>query len=159
MRVRGSRKRVHLTEVDLEPLEQRPMLRVAPAAASMIWLGSIALATAIYMEWLPARALFSDQRTARSERSRTGGDRGERDPRAPRVHPTARARATPPAVAPAATAPGATVTRAEPPIVASEGAEPLPHESTISTPSVVPESSRTIRGSYHSEDSNWAGGW
>jgi len=150
MRVRGSKKRVHLTEVDLEPVEQKSVLRVAPAAASMVWLGSIALATAIYMEWLPARALFSDPRGVRSERPHSG--------RASRAHASTRARAAPPS-APPATSPDVPVTRPEPPAVTSEAGGPSPRESTVSTPSVVPESSRTIRGSYYSDDSNWAGGW
>jgi len=151
MRVRGSRKRVHLTEVDLEPAEQKPMLRVAPAAASMIWLGSIALATAIYMEWLPARALFADRGGARLERPRAGGS--------PREHARTGARAAPPSVQPPVTGPRAPATPSEPLPTAPSSGEALPHESTISTPAVVPESSRTIRGSYYSEDSNWAGGW
>ena len=149
MRVRGSRKRVRLTEVDLEPAEQKPMLRIAPAAASMIWLGSIALATAIYMEWLPARALFADPRAATSERPRARIEVGERN----------RNRATPPRAQPPAARPSSAVMPPEPPVAPSQGDEQLPRESTVSTPSVVPESSRTIRGSYHSEDSNWAGGW
>jgi len=149
MRVRGSKKRVHLTEMDLEPVEQKSMLRVAPAAASMIWLGSIALATAIYMEWLPARALFSDREVS-SERPHAE--------RAPRAQARARARATP-HDAPATTSPVSPVARPVPPVVTSEAGRPLPRESTISTPAVVPESSRTIRGSYYSDDSNWAGGW
>lgn len=131
------------------------MLRVAPAAASMIWLGSIALATAIYMEWLPARALFADPAGARFERPRAGGSPGQR---APREHARAGARAAPPSVQLPVTGPRALATPPEPPTTSSSG-EALPHESTISTPAVVPESSRTIRGSYYSEDSNWAGGW
>jgi len=147
MRVRGSKQRVHLTEVDLEPTEQKPVLRIAPAAASMIWLGSIALATAIYMEWLPARALFEPEPPART---------------AARPSDRQRARAAPLSVAAtekrSAAAPSE-VARAQAPVQAAAEHVAPPPEAKISTPAVVPESTRTIRGSYYSDDSNWAGGW
>jgi hypothetical protein len=150
MRVRGSKTRVRLTEVELEPSEQKPMLRIAPAAASLIWLGSIALATAIYMEWLPARALFEpetrtlSQRSARRERplpqESTASPRSTGSPAAPRPAPLAEATPAP---------------TTAPPVAA-----PVPSPDTsITTPPTVPESSRTIRGSYYSEDSSWAAGW
>ena len=146
MRVRGSKQRVRLTEVDLEPSEQKPMLRVAPAAASLIWLGSIALATAIYMEWLPARALFQPETPAASERP---ARRLAAKPRSP-------ARSQKP---PIADPPGAESTPAVSAETRAADAPVAPVESTITTPKTVPESSRTIRGSYYSDDSNWAAGW
>jgi len=146
MRVRGSKRRVHLTEVDLEPTEQKPMLRIAPAAASMIWLGSIGLATAIYMEWLPARALFESETPARSEL---------------RTPDRQRPRATPRSVAASEkrAAPASEAARVQAPVRAATDSVAPPAAAKITTPAVVPESSRTIRGSYYSDDSNWAGGW
>ena len=146
MRVRGSKRRVHLTEVDLEPTEQKPMLRIAPAAASMIWLGSIALATAIYMEWVPARALFESEKPARPHSSA---------PDRPRV----RAASRPVAASEKPAAPAREAARAQTPVRAASDSAAPPAETKITTPPVVPESSRTIRGSYYSDDSNWAGGW
>lgn len=145
MRVRGSKRRVRLTEVELEPSEQRPMLRVAPAAASLIWLGSMGLATAIYLEWLPVRALFeADTSTASGQPTRS-----ERRPsRRPAVSPQ-------PRVEPAQVA-SPPISHASP---APTQTSPAPPDTTISTPKDVPESSRTIRGSYYSEDSSWAAGW
>ena len=147
MRVRGSKQRVHLTEVDLEPTEQKPMLRIAPAAASLIWLGSIGLATAIYMEWLPARALFESEAPARPEHRAPARQR----PRAaPRSVAGTESRSVAPAIEPS---------RVQPSVEATADSVAPPAETKITTPAVVPESSRTIRGSYYSEDSNWAGGW
>lgn len=144
MRVRGSKQRVHLTEVDLEPTEQKPILRIAPAAASLIWLGSIGLATAIYMEWLPARALFESEAPARREH------------RAPARQ---RLRAAPRSVVGAESRAAAPPIEREVPVRATADSGAPPPETKITTPAVVPESSRTIRGSYYSDDSNWAGGW
>jgi len=126
------------------------MLRIAPAAASLIWLGSIALATAIYMEWLPARALFEAEAPVPSEGpARVTGSRSQEPAASPRVT-VAPAGVPPPAVADLtpmpATAPAADASAA-------------PAETTIHAPANVPESSRTIRGSYYSEDSSWAAGW
>ncbi|HEY6723693.1 MAG TPA: hypothetical protein VI197_06655 [Polyangiaceae bacterium] len=151
MRVRGSKRRVRLTEVELEPSEQKPMLRIAPAAASLIWLGSIALATAIYMEWLPARALFEPETATPSQRPRRSERLRPQEPPAPPrpIDAAMRSRPAPP-VMDTRPAP-ATGPAAEPPV--------SPPETAISTPSTVPESSRTIRGSYYSEDSSWAAGW
>lgn len=158
MRVQGSKQRVHLTEVDLEPSEAKPMLRIAPAAASLIWLGSIALATAIYMEWLPARALFdTETRAARERMPRSSGESRRRAPERQGPDAPRAARRAAPAAVPVA--PPETVTQAPVSARASGDAAALPHETTIATPAVVPESSRTIRGSYYSDDSNWAGGW
>lgn len=150
MRVRGSKRRVRLTEVELEPSEQKPILRIAPAAASLIWLGSIALATAIYMEWIPVRALFEREARAPSER-----------PRSEAMRPLAPAAPRRSSDAPIGLRPAATVTAASPmPATAPAAETPIsPPETAVSTPRAVPESSRTIRGSYYSEDSSWAAGW
>lgn len=150
MRVRGSKRRVRLTEVELEPSEQKPMLRIAPAAASLIWLGSIALATAIYMEWIPARALFERETRAPSERPRSERQR----PQEPGAPP--RSSGAPIGLRPAPPVADAVPMPATAP--ASETPVPIP-ETAVSTPRAVPESSRTIRGSYYSEDSSWAAGW
>lgn len=152
MRVRGSKQRVRLTEVELEPSEQKPMLRIAPAAASLIWLGSITLATAIYMEWLPARALFQSRTPPAIERPVRRVAAESRSPiraRSPEPPPPAppSVESPPPANQPR-TAAAAT----------AEGRTPA-SENTITTPSAVRESSRTIRGSYYSNDSSWAAGW
>src|SRR5690606_19374871 len=71
MRVSGSKQRVILSEADLEHREAKPTRRVAPWAAALAWCGSIGIATAIYLEWLPARSLFSPSaREAETSRPR-----------------------------------------------------------------------------------------
>ncbi|HEU5076143.1 MAG TPA: hypothetical protein VFU02_18250 [Polyangiaceae bacterium] len=151
---------MRLTEVELEPSEQKPMLRIAPAAASLIWLGSIALATAIYMEWLPARSLFENEAP---------------EPPAPPARATDDSTDETPVSSPRPRAPGTALSleataapvdvrapepRADaPPAGAAAGNVDRPLHAPISTPVVVPESTRTIRGSYYSDDSNWAAGW
>lgn len=157
MRVRGSKRRVRLTEADLEPSDQKPMLRIAPAAASLIWLGSIALATAIYMEWLPARALFENGTPGPPARAADefAGNGPALSSRPPALKTGLSRRATPaPAGVRAPEVPPGTLQ----PVASARQAERPPH-TAITTPVVVPESTRTIRGSYYSDDSNWAAGW
>lgn len=158
MRVRGSKQRVRLTEVELEPSEQKPMLRIAPAAASLIWLGSIALATAIYMEWLPARALFEAETRAPPGRPVRNAER-LRPQELEASAPSTAAAAGIVAAADIAAAPPLADATAAPATAPAADTPVLPPETAISTPPTVPESSRVIRGSYYSEDSSWAAGW
>ena len=176
MRVNGSKERVRLTEADLEPTESRPVLRVAPALAALVWFGSIALATTIYLEWLPANALFESPQPKRQGRSVIAKGATPAIGRVaaawaanpatiePQVAIAEVAAPTDDVLVPVPTSPsgpstneqesaGPSAAPATPPAAASTD------RSTITQPDSVPESTRTIRGSYFSDNTHWAGGW
>lgn len=162
MRVNGSKERVRLTEADLEPSESRPVLRVAPALATLVWFGSIGLATTIYLEWLPASALFEPAQTERDVQSLP-----RREATLARPQRGAALAANPAPSAPQAPSPELVVVApsTEGAAPAAEAAAPAAPATTASArPAItqsesVPESTRTIRGSYFSDNSHWAGGW
>lgn len=156
MRVAGSKRRVRLTEAQLEPGESRPVIRIAPVAAALVWLGSIGVATAIYLEWLPARNWF-DPVPSRQLQPPAAPALAR-----PRPEGTARARpvaATGPSPAPARRASPPTLAEATHRASSPPVAKPLPAPKTVTEPSQIAESTRVIRGSYHSDNTHWAAGW
>ncbi len=163
MRVQGSRKRVRLKEADLEPSESRPALRAAPVAALVVWVGSMTLATAIYLDWLPAHSLFSSPNASSIEVPEPAVERSGRvaahlEPAFPRRQPASALREAPKRSAAAhspAPEAGATARGSETP--ESHAGNRSIHIDPADV-EMAQESGKTVRGSYHS-DNSWAAGW
>jgi hypothetical protein len=155
MRVHGSKKWIRLTEAELEPGEAKPMRRVAPIAAAIVWLGSIVIATAIYLDWLPARALLRYPQ-ADAERARFSSTPA---PPKPTGDTGQLAQASPRARGSETWAPQVEQ------LLDKVEAEGVPRTSSTVPPTVARpkqpllESKRVIRGSYHSDNTHWAAGW
>jgi len=137
MRVQGEKRRVVLSAEDLEPSEAKPSLRIAPLAALCVWLGSTLIATAIYFEWLPARALFQST---------------------PSVEPAA-ARPVPARKTPSERLSQSTLRHQAPqPTQASANSHKSAESPRVTKTRSKPEPARVIRGSPFS-DTHWAAGW
>ena len=143
MRVQGKKQRVVLRAEDMEPSEGKPTLRIAPIAAVCVWLCSTLIATAIYFEWLPARALFESEPSADVRPERGAAMHGQAVSPAQRdSKPLAHRGSAGPANKPG---------------TADSVDEPAAPARVTKTES-KPEPARVIRGSYHS-DTHWAAGW
>jgi hypothetical protein len=143
IKVQGFKDRVQLSEEQLDPSEAKPSLRVAPVLAAVVWVGSMLVATAIYMEWLP----FFSRGTSQPQTAVAPLD----TKRAARtLEPEAAAQTADASLPPVATENSTAMVDDQTQTPASQSAPGQPDPG---------KQDRKIRGSYAGARENWLAGW
>jgi hypothetical protein len=145
MKVRGFKARVQLSEAELEHVERRPRLSVAPVLAVVIWVGSMVAAAAIQFAWAP----FAGE--ARPTEPGAGSE--SVPPDSVRTQPRREVQR--------AVAGRAVAVEAEQPAARAQASEAVAGPAAPSTPqtAATTERDRKIRGSYAGASRDWLAGW
>jgi hypothetical protein len=145
MKVRGFKARVQLSEAQLEHVERKSGVSMAPVLAVLVWVGSMAAAAAIHFSWTPSVASSAPGDDEATGRQRAPTAEGAVGALGSKGAPSSRGFTARDAE---------TARRAEAPAAASSGAPPGIPESKRAI-----ERDRKIRGSYAGAGRDWLAGW